>query len=107
MYCNIMSAEKPGSSRSSGDGVTDEEVYNRYLMLVKQAIEVDKKKVSVKDLCDYFSKKFDCSAEATANPTTTYSKVTNLHKIVTNLTRNKNVEGKKDYLQQLLNSPRK
>ena len=93
MYCNIMSTEKPGSSRSSDDGVTNEEVYNTYLMLVKQA-KVDKKKVSVKDLCDYFSQKFDSFAESTANPTTIYSKVTNIHKIVTNLTRNKNVEGK-------------
>ena len=43
MYCNIMSTEKPGSSRSSDDGVTNKEVYNTYLMLVKQA-KVDKKK---------------------------------------------------------------
>ena len=62
-------------------------------MLFKQA-KVDKKKVSVKDLCDYFSQKFDSFAKSTASPTTIYSKVTNLHKIVTNLTRNKNVEGK-------------
>ena len=59
-------------------------------MLVKQA-KVDKKKVSVEDLCDYFSQKFDSFAKSTANPTTIYSKVTNLHEIVTNLTRNKNV----------------
>ena len=88
-----MSTEKPGSSKSSGDGVTNEEVYNTYLMLVKQA-KVYKKKVSVKYLCDYFTQKFDSFAEATGNPTTIYSKVINLHIIVTNLTRNKNAEGK-------------
>ena len=93
MCCNIMPSERPGSSGSNGDRVTNEEVCNTYLMLVKQA-KVDKKKVFVKYLCDYFSQKFDSFVEATANPTTIYSKVINLHKIVTNLTRNKNVEGK-------------
>ena len=88
-----MSTEKPGSSKSSGDGVINEEVYNTSLMLVKQA-KVYKKKVSVKYLCAYFTQKFDSFAEATGNPTTIYSKVINLHKIVTNLTRNKNAEGK-------------